>query len=98
MVVILTPFERKNMSNTQATVTEELVFIGSVVEKSEKRHPGSGTLEAINRTPVIKNAFITAVDATMAMVELIALAKEAKKDLDTKMLETSLVPFRADNG
>ena len=75
-------------------MTETLVFIGTVIEKTEKRHEGSGVLESTDRLPVVFQQPIVATDVDLARCELIAMAKEAKSDLNMKMLEITCCPFR----
>ena len=77
-----------------STVTETNVYEGSVIEKTEDRHEGSGVLREINREVVLHRVPIVAVDIDMARCELIGQAKAKKKGLNTKMLEVTLNPFQ----
>ncbi len=76
-------------------VTETRVYEGSVIERTEDRHEGSGVLREINREVVLHRVAIVAVDIDMARCELIGQAKAKKKGLNTKMLEIDLRPFPA---
>ena len=77
-----------------ATVVETMPFEGSVIERTEDRHEGSGVLREINREFILHRVPIIAVDVDMARVELISQAKAKKKGLNTKMLEVTLYPFQ----
>ncbi len=73
--------------------TETRIYEGTVIEKTETRHEGSGVLQDTSRKTIIFREPIEAVDIDMARVELIQMAQAKKKGLNTKMLEINCSPF-----
>ena len=86
------------MDAVLATVLEEKEFEGSVTQVAERRHPGSGTLEAITRVNLLHRVSVIACDLDEAKADLRvmaeAVAKEKEVTFDKRMLEVTCCPFR----